>query len=318
MRPSRNGSQRTAKIGMTNAAALLRNAALRILVVGYPGTAKTGSLASLLNAGFKIRMIDFDGNVDPLLQYANPEALSRLDVAYFEDRMRTGSSFMEPIGIPQAFAYALKQLDDWKTQDADGNEISLGSSKDWGPDTIVVLDSLTKMGDAAFRRAMKLLNKTPANVTDRVWGLAMQEQSAFIEALTSANNKHHVIVLAHLTMIGPKDKRSGESDIAATIKEQIAEILPTRLYPSALGWKLPQQIGGEFPILLEAERITKGGTTTRTLNLAPKTLIDVKFPGALGPNALPSRLDISDGMLRVFKALSPGSVDLVGKELINA
>ena len=106
----------------------------------------------------------------------------------------------------------------------------------------------------------------------------------------------------------------GESDIATTIKEQIADIFPTRLYPCALGWQLPQQIGGEFPILIEAERVTKGGVTTRTLNLAPKTLLDVKFPGALGANALPTRLDISDGMLRVFKALSPGSVDLVSKE----
>src|ERR1700692_1276245 len=49
---------------MTNAANLLRNPALRIMVVGYPGTAKTGSLASLLNAGFKIRMLDYDGNIE--------------------------------------------------------------------------------------------------------------------------------------------------------------------------------------------------------------------------------------------------------------
>lgn len=295
---------------MTNAKALLTNKALRILVVGYPGTAKTGSLVSLLNAGFKIRMLDFDGNTDPLLQFADPAMLKNLDIAYFEDRMRKGTGFLEPVGIPHAFADAWSQLDDWKTTDESGNPISLGNSRDWGPDTIVVLDSLTKLGDAAFSRAMKLLNKTPANTTDRVWGLAMKEQLAFIEALTSANNKHHVIVLAHLKMIGPKDLRQGESGIAATIKEQVADILPTRLYPSALGWQLPQQIGGEFPILIEAERVTRGGITKRTLNLAPKTLIDVKFPATLTENHLP----IESGMLQVFKALSPGSVDLVTKE----
>lgn len=301
---------------MTNAATLLRNPALRILVVGYPGTAKTGSLASLLNAGFKIRYLDFDGNLDPLLQYTRPEMLANLDVAYFEDRMRSGAQAIEPIGIPQAFANAFKQLDDWKTQDANGNEISLGASSDWGPDTIVVLDSLTKMGDAAFRRSMKMQNKTPLNTTDRVWGLAMQEQSAFIERLTSANNKHHVIVLAHLKMIGPKDTRSGESDIASTIKHQIADILPTRLYPSALGWQLPQAIGGEFPIVIEATKVTKATGTTRTLNLAPRQLLDVKFPGALGTD-FPQTLDIGDGMLRVFKALSPGSVDLVATNIVE-
>lgn len=295
---------------MTNAADLAQNKALRIMIVGYPGTAKTGSLVSLLDAGFKIRMLDFDGNVDPILQFAKPESLARLDVAYFEDRMRKTAGFLEPAGIPTAFANAWSQLDDWKTQGPNGEPTSLGNSRDWGPDTIVVLDSLTKMGDAAFNRAMKLLNKTPGNITDRVWGLAMQEQAKFIEALTSANNKHHVIVLAHLKMVGPQDIRQGDNDLTRSIKEAMAEIVPTRLYPSALGRQLPQQIGAEFPIMIEAERKTTGGKTKRTLNLAPKELVDVKFPAAMQD----MRLDIEDGMLRVFKALSPSSVELVSKE----
>jgi len=292
---------------MTNAASLQASPALRIMVVGYPGTAKTGMLASLLNAGFKIRMLDFDGNPEPLLQYANPDKLQNLDIAYFEDKMRLGARFTEPSGIPTAFSDALKQMDDWKTQDAEGNPISLGASKDWGPDTIVVLDSLTSMGEAAMHRAMKLLNKTPENNTDRVWGLSMNEQLAFIKRLRAPTNRHHVIVLSHLKIISPRDARSGDSELTKSIKQEMAEVVPTRLYPSALGWQLPQQIGKEFPILLEAEKVTKGGKTTRTLNLSPKTLLDVKFPGAIAE----TRLDISDGLLRVFEALSPSSVQLV-------
>lgn len=87
---------------MTNAAKLLRNPALRMMVVGYPGTAKTGSLASLLNAGFKIRMLDYDGNIEPLLHFANPEMLKNLDIVYLEDKMRLGAQFSEPAGLPQA------------------------------------------------------------------------------------------------------------------------------------------------------------------------------------------------------------------------
>lgn len=293
---------------MTNASKLLSNRPLRIMMVGYPGTAKTGSLVSLLDAGFKIRMIDFDGNVDPILQYAKPSSLSRLDVVYLEDRLRTGGQFTEPVGIPTAFVDGMKLIDQWKYKEPDGKEIDLGLTKDWGPDTILVLDSLTKLGDAAFRRATKLLNKTPANITDRVWGLAMQEQAAFVEKLTSASHRFHVIVLAHLKMISPQDVRQGDSDIAMKIKDQIADILPTRLYPNALGRQLPQAIGAEFPILIEAERVTKGGKTIRTLNLAPKTLLDIKFPGV---SSLEDRLPIEDGLLSVFKALSPDSVALV-------
>lgn len=291
---------------MTNASLLAKGKALRIMIVGYPGSAKTGSLAPLLDAGFKIRMLDFDGNPDPLYQYAKPSSLARLDVAYFEDKLRTGLGFTEPAGVPTAFANALKQMDDWKTTDASGQAATLGASKDWGLDTIVVLDSLTKMGDAAFRRAMKLLNKTPANVTDRVWGLAMQEQSAFIEALTSANNPHHVIVLAHLKMVGPSDIRQGDSELTQQIKNTLAEIVPTRLYPSALGRQLPQQIGAEFPIMIEATKDVRNGKVTRHLNLAPKELLDVKYPGAITEAKLP----IESGLLTVFQALSPGSVEL--------
>jgi hypothetical protein len=294
---------------MTNAARLLRNPALRIMVVGYPGTAKTGSLVSLLNAGFKIRMLDYDGNIEPLLYYADKEKLKNLDVVYLEDKMRLGSQFSEPAGLPTALQDGRKLLDEWKYTEEDGTEVNLGKPSEWGPDTIVVLDSLTKLGDAAFRRAMKILNKTPANTTDRVWGLAMQEQAAFIEKLASRNNKYHVIVLAHLKMIAPADVRAGDSNLTEKIKEAMADIVPTRLYPSALGRQLPQNIGAEFPILLEAEKVTKGGKTTRTLNLEPKTLVDIKFPGDYPKGE--SRLDIKDGMLRVFEALSPGSVALV-------
>lgn len=293
---------------MTNASKLLDKRPLRIMMVGYPGTAKTGSLVPLLDAGFKIRMIDYDGNIDPILQYAKPSSLSRLDVVYLEDRLRTGGQFTEPVGIPSAFVDGMKLIDEWKYKEPNGTEVNLGFTKDWGPDTILVLDSLTKLGDAAFRRATKLLNKTPANITDRVWGLAMQEQAAFVEKLTSAHHRFHVIVLAHLKMISPQDVRQGDSDIAAKVKEQIADVLPTRLYPNALGRQLPQAIGAEFPILIEAERVTKAGKTTRTLNLAPKTLLDIKFPGV---NGLEERLPIETGLLSVFKALSPDSVALV-------
>ncbi len=59
-------------------------------------------------------------------------------------------------------------MDRWKYTE-DGEEVDLGASKDWGPDTVVVLDSLTAMGTAAFRRQMSLMNKTPLNTTQQLW-----------------------------------------------------------------------------------------------------------------------------------------------------
>ena len=215
---------------------------------------------------------------------------------------------MEPVGIPTAFANAARALIQWKYTDEDGTVVDLGASKDWGPDTIVVLDSLTKHGEAAHRRAMKMMNKTPLNSTDRVYGLAMNEQLQFIEQLTASSNRHHTLVLAHLKMIAPKDVRSGDTPLTKELKERVSDLLPTRLYPSALGWQLPQNIGGEFPTLLEiVAKPMPGNKVKRVIRNVPRAELDLKLPTKLEVG----ELDISDGMLRIFEALSPGSVALV-------
>lgn len=300
---------------MANAATLLRNSPLRIMLIGYPGTAKTGALASLANAGFKLRIIDFDGNLDPLLRRVQAEQLSNIDAVYLEDKLTTGpSGFLEAKGIPDAFVRGHKLLDKWSYKEADGTVVDLGASKDWGLDTVVVLDSITKMGEASMLRATKMMNKTPDTVTDRVWNLAITEQANFLNRLSSADNPHHVIVIAHLKMIGPKDIRKGDSDIAKVIKEQLADMLPTRFYPSVLGWQYPQVAMADWPIVIEAIKEVKAGQIKRYLNLAPRNELDVKFPGIenLGP-----KLDISDGLLTVFKELSPGSFELLKGEKSN-
>lgn len=276
------------------------------MLVGYPGAGKTGSLACLLNAGYKIRFLDFDGNLEPLLLHADKDKLDNLDVIHFEDKMRVGQAFHEPIGIPTAFSNALKMMDRWTYQEGD-KTVDLGASDEWGLDTIVVLDSLTAMGDAAMSRVMKLMNKTKMNNTDRVWGLAMGEQHEFIKRLTRPSNRFHVLVLAHLKMIGPKDARQGDSPVTEQIKREQASIIETRLFPSALGWLLPQQIGGDFPTLLEITASVKAGNVKRVIRTVPRPELDVKLPALL----VDKELDIKDGLLTIFRALSPASLALV-------
>lgn len=284
---------------MANASKLSLTEPVRCMLVGYPGAGKTGSLAALANAGFKLRVLDFDGNLKPLLQYTSKEALGNIDILSFEDKTKAGPQYIVNDGIPSAFFNALKAMDRWSYKEDNGTEVDLGSSKDWGPDTVVVLDSLTSMGEAAKRRAMHVMNKTPLNMTDGVWGLAMKEQEAFVERLTSPTNRHHVIVLAHLKMIAPRDVRKGDSELAMRLKEQVADMIQTRYYPSALGWQLPQFIGAHFPTIVLAETRYKGTTPRRVLCYQPREELDLKLP-ALG---LPHELDVGDGMLKIFDAL---------------
>ena len=293
---------------MANAAKLALREPVRMLIVGYPGAGKTGALASLANAGYKIRLIDFDGNYLPLLKFTKPEFLPNIDIQTFEDKLRSGMKFIETEGIPTAFANALKALDRWKYTDVDGTEVDLGRSKDWGCDTIVVVDGMTGMGSASFRRVQNMLNKTPLNTTQQVWGIAMAEQDAFVEKLTSAQNAFHVIVLSHLKMISPKEASKDAEDGAKEIARQQMELIPTRLFPSALGHQLPQNIGGHFPTLVLIEPEYKGTTVRRVIRTIPRPELDIKLPANM-----PDKLDISDGLAKIFAELAPPLSECSGK-----
>lgn len=276
---------------------------LRALIVGYPGAGKTGSLAALANAGFKLRILDFDGNYEPLQQFVtNPNA--DVDIITLEDVVTNSpdKKFMTTEGIPVAFNRALQAMKHWKSVDADGVETDLGKPADWGDDTIVVLDSLTAMGSAAMRRSMKMLNRTPLNNTQQVWGTAMADQEAFIELLTARTNRFHVIVLAHLKMVGPRDIVKDDDELTKDLKAAAAEMVKTRLYPSALGRELPPKIASHFGTVLLAESFTKlGQQPRRVLRWKAREDLDLKVPTLA--TKLEQDLPIEDGLLTVFKVL---------------
>jgi hypothetical protein len=290
------------------------------MVAGYPGTAKTGADAVLVSAGFKVRILDYDGNLEPLWNYSDPAMHGNVSAIHFEDPIKVGPQFTAPSGVPSAFANGLHAMDRWRFYEdtgefvlpnvKDGGErkiVDLGSSKDWGPDTIVILDTMTKMGDAAFYRAMALLGKTPANMTIQGQMLAQNEQLAFIKKLRSPSNRFHVIVNAHLKTISPKDVAKGDTELTADLKARIANIVPTKLFPRALGQELPQHIGGEFSALVKCEnKPLAGGRVKRIIRTQPEAILDIKVPAPIPPE-----LPIENGLLAIFNALSPGSVAAV-------
>lgn len=290
---------------MANAAKLSSNSPARVLLIGYPGAGKTGALCSLVDAGLKLRILSYDmaANMQPLFQYVqDKEKLANVDIVFLEDKLRGGAKFVEPVGIPTAFADGLKMMDRWRYKEGE-EEIDLGASKDWGPDTVVVLDSLTAMGECAKRRAMVMLNKTPLNSTQQMWGLAMQDQHAFLSKLVSSSNKFHVVVLAHLKEVGPKDITSGDSEVTKEIKERLVNLMPTRIYPSALGQQLPREVGALFSTVLLCEREYKANKVTRVLKAMSGPEIDLKLPA----KNLPDRLPQESGLLEVFKAVTGGN-----------
>lgn len=275
----------------------------RVMLVGYPGAGKTGALACLVKAGFKLRIMDFDGNLDPLVRFVPKEFWPNIDVVQLVDKIRGGQKSHEIVGIPKAFADAFDLMDHWKHTTPGGTVVDLGNPrKDWGRDTIMLLDGLTMMGRAAFRRTCAMMNRNAFNTRRQDWGTAMADQEAFLEKLRSVHNRFHVICTAHLKMIGPKGEEKADSDLTIEIKEKAADIVPTRLYPSALGRELPPNIGGLFPTLLLVEADHKGSKAKRVIRTIPRPELDMKIP-ALG---VPATLPIEDGLLTIFEKLTGG------------
>lgn len=286
---------------MASAASLVGKAPARVLITGFPGAAKTGALAALANVGYKLRILDYEGNYAPLLQFVKPEFLKNIDIVTFQDKLSgtANPSYISPVGVPNAFNNALKQMNDWKTEDENGNPISLGASKDWGLDTIVVTDTITGMGEASFKRAQVMMNKTPMNTTRQVWGLAVADQLNFLRLINAQTNKFHHIALAHLTLIGPKDIEADDDDLTKENKKDLAELIPTRYYPKGVTKEFSKTLAKEFPVHVLAERKMKGGKPDRYLKLETGEELDLKFPV---PNA-PSRLPIETGLADLFKLL---------------
>ncbi len=284
---------------------------VRMLCLAWSGGGKTGALASLANAGFKLRILDFDGKQGtPLAQYVKPEYRRNVDVMTLVDKLRGGARNIEVSGIPTAFADGLKAMDHWKRAATETTpEVDLGRSKDWGEDTVVVVDTGTAMGRAAFRRVLTLNNRTSLNTRDSDWGGAMAEEGAFLERICSPMNRHHVIVNYHLKWLGPREERKGDTDAVKDIKAREADLIPTRLYPSAMGSKnAPQNLGQFFQttVLIEP-KYGPGGKVRRMIHAVPRPELDLKFAAELaGP------FPIETGLLTIFNALLPGVVERLG------
>jgi len=231
---------------------------LRLVSMGRPKAGKTGAMACLLEAGFRIGILDFDLNADPLLTFGgnHPDTLSILPL---RDKMKVNSDgSMTFRDEPQALRKAHRALDDWGKVD---KEHPWGPVASWGPESIIVLDSLTGFGDAAFHNVMFINNRQFGAIRDLEWGAAMRAEDQFLSWLAGPDFHCHLIVTAHLKLIGPKTERFAKDDDEELVKAKTAisaanaKNMPTRYYPTALGRALPQEILRRVPASVLVEQI---------------------------------------------------------------
>ena len=236
---------------MTSLDALSASPVVKALCVGYPGSGKTGSLAALANAGYKLRILDFDGNFDPLLAYVEPQFRANVDIVTLKDRTHSGKKRIETMGKPTALPRAEDFLNRWKYKDAAGDEIDLGAPSQWGPDHVLVLDSLTNMGRAVMNWVLFIQDRVVKGPRKNDWGIAQGFQEGLVEKLMSREQVGcHTIVTAHLKMIGPPEFEMDDDDEVKKDKEKVRQHVSYKLFPSALGRALPPEIAKHCPYVL--------------------------------------------------------------------
>jgi hypothetical protein len=177
----------------------------KILLCGDSGSGKSGCLTSLVRAGYKLRILDMDNSLDSLKTYVLhdcPDKIGNVEFRTLRDTYITSASG-PTVAKPKAFVDAMKMLDKWKY-----DEVDLGNPAEFGPDAIVVVDSLSFLSDAAFDWAKGL---NPGAKDPRQWyGSAQEAIESALALLTSPNFRTNVIVISHIKYIeNPDGTRKG-------------------------------------------------------------------------------------------------------------
>ena len=92
----------------------------KLLLIGDAKAGKTGSLISLVEAGYKLRILDMDNLLD-ILKYMIlekcPDKLDNVEFRTLRDKRKATKMGAVIDGTPKAFVQAIEMLDKWKYKD---------------------------------------------------------------------------------------------------------------------------------------------------------------------------------------------------------
>lgn len=258
----------------------------KLLLIGEAKSGKTGSLVSLVRAGYKLRILDMDNLLD-ILKYMIlrecPDLISNVEFRTIRDKRKATPAGIMIDGQPKAFVDAIKMLDRWKYDDGE-TTVDLGVPSQWGGDSILVIDSLSRLCDAAFdwRETLAPRGKSGDYDMRAVYGDAQDAVEQLLATLTSKTFGTNVIVIAHIQYMDlPDGTKKG--------------------FPQGVGQKLSPKIPQYFPSVVLYEN--HAGKRQMRTNSSP--LIDLANPA---PFAISPTYPIETGLADFFGVLRPNPI----------
>jgi hypothetical protein len=243
----------------------------KLIYIGDSSTGKTGSLVSLLEAGYKFKILDMDNGLETLKTYARiaNADLSLVEYETFRDKYRSTSAGPMIKGAPKAFTDALAKMTEW----------SEGVDDDR---TIFVLDSLSAYGRSAYAWAKGM---NPAAKDPRQWYHTAQQAVEDTLALITGESFHmNAIIISHVNY---KEVTEGVQ----------------KGYANAIGTALGPVIPRYFNTLILAESIGSGRNTKRRIKTLPTGVIDLKIPSP----QVEAEYPLESGLASIFELLKGNS-----------
>lgn len=204
---------------------------VKLLFIGDSKVGKTSALISLVEAGYKLFILDLDNLLDPLAMLVRkkaPKLLANIHYRSLRDKYKASPTGPVIEGTASAYMNALKMLDNWKFKEGD-EEVDEGKPSEFGPDSIIIIDSLSRLCDAAYQWQMQLTPVGKGKEDGRaVFFNAQQHIEKTLALLTGPTFRTNVIVIAHVLYQEQPDgtKRGFPQGVGQALSPKIPQYFP--------------------------------------------------------------------------------------------
>jgi hypothetical protein len=274
----------------------------KVLLIGHSGAGKTGALAALPAAGYRLRIVDLDNGLDILRGFLtdanspyvkrNPEAASNVSFVTLTEPMRSVGGQLVPVKAT-VWKRLTEALTHWKDDSED-----FGPVTSWTEQDVLVIDSFSSASSAALNWHLAMNGKLGVSRTQnearRDIGEAQRLLRSLLEMLYDESVRCNVVVTGHITLVT-------ENGMAPQSEEATGPVVG---FPAAIGRALSPHIPRYFNSVLLVQVQGTGSGAKHKIFTRSQGVVNAKTSA---PLRVAPDYPIETGLADYFKAVKENS-----------